>query len=54
VLTLRGEVYYCRVGEEAVCLIDAVDLAVPVTVSESSREDVISVEYALPAVKTQS
>lgn len=54
VLTLRGEVYYCRVGEEAICLIDAVDLALPVTVAESSRKDAISVDYALPEVKTQS
>lgn len=47
VLSLRGEVYYCRDGEEAVCLIDAVDIAIPVTVA-SSGADAISVEYALP------
>ena len=52
VLTLRGEVYYCRDGEEAICLIDAVDLAVPVTVAESSREDTVAIEYALPEVET--
>lgn len=52
VLTVRGEVYYCRDGEEAICLIDAVDLAVPVTVAESSRENAVAIEYALPEVQT--
>jgi len=52
ILTVRGEVYYCRDGEEAICLIDAVDLAVPVTVAESSHENTVAIDYALPEVPT--
>ncbi len=42
-----SEVYYCREGEEAVCLIDKVDLALPITVTAGGVA-VAVIEYELP------
>jgi hypothetical protein len=47
ILTATGEVYYCRHEDNAVCLIDAVDLALPVTVASGGRSEAV-LEYELP------
>jgi len=47
ILSATGEVYYCREGEEAVCLIDNVDLALPITVAAGGAA-VAVIEYELP------
>ena len=51
VLSLRGEVYYCRDGQEGVCLIDVLDLVVPVTVAAGGG-DAVTVEVALQKLQT--
>ena len=47
ILSATGEVYYCRVGEEAVCLIDEVDLALPITVVAGGAAAAV-IDYELP------
>lgn len=47
ILSATGEVYYCREGEEAICLIDKVDLALPVTVVAGGAAAAV-IEYELP------
>jgi sugar lactone lactonase YvrE len=47
ILSATGEIYYCREGEEAVCLIDEVDLALPITVVAGGAA-VAVIEYELP------
>ncbi|MCH8052297.1 MAG: redoxin domain-containing protein [Chloroflexi bacterium] len=47
ILSATGEIYYCREGEEAVCLIDKVDLALPITVVAGGAA-VAVIEYELP------
>ncbi len=47
ILSATGEVYYCREGEEAVCLIDKVDLALPITVVPGGAA-VAVIAYELP------
>jgi len=47
ILSATGEVYYCRQGEEAVCLIDKVDLALPITVAAGGAA-VAVIDYELP------
>ena len=47
ILSATGEVYYCREGEEAVCLIDKVDLALPITVAAGGAT-VAVIQYELP------
>jgi len=48
ILTAAGEVYYCREGEEAVCLIDKVHLALPLTVADGATATEALLEYELP------
>jgi len=50
IITVTGEVYYCRSGEEAICLIDDLDLALPVTIAPVAESNEVSLEYSLPAV----
>ena len=50
IVTVQGEVYYCRTGEEALCLIDDLDLALPVTVLPGSSQSEITLDYSLPAI----
>ena len=47
ILSATGEIYYCREGEEAVCLIDKVDLALPITVVAGGATVAI-IDYELP------
>jgi len=47
ILSATGEIYYCRLGDEAVCLIDNVDLALPITVAPGGAA-VAVIEYELP------
>ena len=49
-ITGRGVVYFCRTGAEALCLIQQVELVVPVRVSETATAGEVVVEYVLPAV----
>ena len=50
-ITGRGVVYFCRTGEEALCLIQQVELVVPVRVSATATAGEVLVEYVLPAVR---
>ncbi len=47
ILTARGPVFYCRTGDEAICLISELDLALPVTVDEAASASQIVIDYAL-------
>ena len=48
-ITGEGVVYFCRTGEEALCLIQRVELLVPLRVSASASAGEVIVEYLLPA-----
>ena len=48
VLTAQGQVYYCRSGAEAICLIENVDIALPITVDADASITVAVMEYTLP------
>jgi len=47
IVSVTGEVYYCREDEEAICLIDRLDLALPVTVTDGGGREAV-VDYELP------
>lgn len=49
ILTAEGPVYYCRKGSEAICLIEEVDIALPVTVDPNARQGDLILDYILPA-----
>lgn len=53
ILTAEGPVYYCRSGEEAICLIEDVDIALPVTVDPSAPSGDLVLDYALPTPALQ-
>jgi thiol-disulfide isomerase/thioredoxin len=53
ILTAEGPVYYCRKGSEAICLIEEVDIALPVTVDPNARPGNLVLEYTLPAPAIQ-
>ena len=46
-----GVVYFCRTGKEALCLIQQVQLVVPVRVSATATAGEVVVEYLLPDVR---
>ncbi len=48
ILTARGQVYYCRTGDEAICLIENVDIALPITVEPGAANGQVILDYALP------
>lgn len=48
ILTAQGPVYYCRSGSEAICLIEDVDIALPVTVDPGAPSGDLVLDYALP------
>ncbi len=48
VLTAQGQVYYCRKGDEAICLIENVDIALPLTVEAGAASSQVVLDYALP------
>ncbi len=50
IINVNGEIYYCLTGEEAICLIDNLDLALPVTVAAGASQTEVELEYSLPAV----
>ena len=52
ILTAQGQVYYCRTGGEAVCLIENVDIAVPVTVEPGAGQREVVLNYLLPEPMT--
>ena len=49
ILTAEGPVFYCRKGEEAICLIENVDIALPVTVTPGASSDELLLDYVLPS-----
>lgn len=53
ILTAQGPVFYCRTGDEAICLIAELDLALTVTVDESSSATQIVIDYELEDLTTQ-
>ena len=48
ILTAQGPVYYCRTGEEAICLIESVDISLPVVIEAGGSPDGLILEYDLP------
>lgn len=48
ILTAQGQVYYCRSGAEAICLVENVDISLPLTVQLGTSPDEVVLEYALP------
>jgi thiol-disulfide isomerase/thioredoxin len=53
ILTAEGPVYYCRSGDEAICLIEEVDLALPVSIDPAAATGDLVLEYALPTPALQ-
>ena len=51
-ITGTGVVYFCRTGKEAICLIQQVQLVVPVRVSPTATAGEVVVEYLLPDVRS--
>jgi thiol-disulfide isomerase/thioredoxin len=49
ILTAEGPVFYCRTETEAICLIENVDIALPVTVTPGASLDELLLDYALPS-----
>ena len=47
-VTATGEIYYCRSGAEAICLIESVEIALPVTVEPGAALDQLVLDYGLP------
>ncbi len=48
VITAQGQVFYCRYGDEGICLIENVDIALPVTVAPGTAQAEVVLEYGLP------
>ncbi len=47
ILTAQGPVFYCRTGDEAICVIAELDLALTITVDDSASATEIVIDYAL-------
>jgi DNA-binding beta-propeller fold protein YncE len=47
-LTVKATIYYCRTGNEGLCLIHEADLIVPVTVSATATNRDLDLTYDLP------
>ena len=54
ILTAQGPVFYCRSGDEAICLIADLDLALSVTVDDAASATEIVIDYALEDPTLQS
>ena len=48
ILSAAGQVYYCRENQNAICLVDQLDIALPVTVSAAAPAGDAVMEYELP------
>jgi hypothetical protein len=48
IVSAVGQVYYCRENQNAICLVDQLDLALPVTVSAAAPAGEAVMEYELP------
>ncbi len=48
-VTASGTIYYCRFGEQALCLIQQIELIVPITVQQGAESGAVEVEYVLPS-----
>ena len=49
IISAEGSVYYCRTGEEALCLIADLQITLPVTVDADATDRIITLDYELPA-----
>ncbi len=47
ILSAEGSVYYCRTGEEALCLIADLQITLPVTVDAAATGRIITLDYEL-------
>ena len=50
-ITGEGVVYFCRTGKEALCLIQQVQLVIPVRVDATATAGEVVVEYLLPTIE---
>jgi thiol-disulfide isomerase/thioredoxin len=48
ILSAVGDVYYCRQNENAICLVDQLDIALPLTVSADAAAGEAVMQYELP------
>lgn len=48
IVSAAGQVYYCRENENAICLVDQVDIALPLTVSDDAPAGDAVMQYELP------
>jgi len=48
IVTASGDVYFCRSGAEAICLIESVEIALPVTVEPGAGQAELVLDYRLP------
>ena len=48
IVSAAGQVYYCRENQNAICLVDQLDIALPVTVSAAAPAGDAVMEYELP------
>jgi hypothetical protein len=48
IISAAGQVYYCRENQNAICLVDQLDIALPVTVSAAAPAGDAVMEYELP------
>ncbi len=46
--------FYCRIGEEALCLVEDVNLALPLTVQAGADGGVIQIDHQLPPLETEN
>ncbi|HVP04658.1 MAG TPA: redoxin domain-containing protein [Dehalococcoidia bacterium] len=48
IVSAAGDVYYCKQGEDALCLIDRIDIALPLTVADGAADTEAVLDYELP------
>jgi hypothetical protein len=48
IVSAVGQVYYCRQGEDAICLVDQLDIALPLTISDDAPAGDAVMQYELP------
>jgi hypothetical protein len=48
IVSAAGQVYYCKQGEDAICLVDQLDIALPLTVSDGAPAGDAVMQYELP------
>ena len=48
IVSAVGQVYYCRQGQDGICLVDQLDIALPLTVSADAPAGDAVMQYELP------